>query len=143
MKTAELMAARDDFDKLRKHLEEVHRTASVLLVEDDRNDVELVKKKLQPFHLSLEVVRDSLEAIEQLKARAYDIVFLDLRLPGSSGLDVLRYAKLQSVKTIFIVLTGVDDFNPMIKEALAEGASFVLQKPITNEHLNVIFGAIT
>lgn len=142
MNRLELSQAREQFDALRQQLAAVHRRPSVLLVEDDVDDSDLVKKKLHPFHVSLEIVRNSLEAIEQLKARPFDITFLDLRLPQGSGLEVLRYAKIQSVKTIFIVLTGVDDFNPMIKEALEEGASFVLQKPITSEHLNVIFGAI-
>lgn len=143
MNHAELSSARAQFDEMRRNLASVNRRPAVLLVEDDELDGELVKKKLQPFHVSLEIVRTSIEAIEQLKVRPFDITFLDLRLPGGSGLDVLRFAKLQSVKTIFIVLTGVDDFNPMIKEALEEGAKFVIQKPITNDHLQVIFGTIT
>lgn len=144
MRYRDLSEARSQFDELRRNLAAIDRRPSVLLVEDDGNDATLVKKKLQPFHLSMELAKTSLEAIEQLKLRAFDITFLDLRLESpASGLDVLRYARNQSINTIFIVLTGVDDHNPLIKEALEEGAKFVIQKPITAEHLQVIFGSIT
>lgn len=142
MKAAELNEAREQFAELRRTLAATDRRPAVLLVEDDPNDVTLVKKKLHPFHVSLEVARSSIEAIEQLKIRKFDVTFLDLRLDGGSGLDVLRYARSSLIQTIFIVLTGVDDHNPMIKEALAEGAQFVLQKPITSEHLQIIFQTI-
>lgn len=142
MKAKELNEAREQFAELRRNLAATDRRPCALLVEDDRNDAELVKKKLHPFHVSLEVACSSFEAIEQLKVRQFDVIFLDLKLDVGSGLDVLRYAAQQSVKSIFIVLTGMDDHNPLIREALAEGAQFVIQKPITEDHLKVIFQTI-
>lgn len=144
MNKQELSEARSQFDELRRTLSAVGKRPSVLLVEDDGDDAQLVKKKLHPFHISVELAKTSLEAIEQLKLRFFDIIFLDLRLEkSSSGLDVLRYARNQSIDTIFIVLTGVDDHNPLIKEALEEGAKFVIQKPISSDHLQVIFGTLS
>lgn len=143
MKTHELEDARATFSALRRQWEQVNRTPSVLLVEDDKNDAELVKKKLQLFRVSVETVQTSLQAIEKLKAGKFDVALLDLRLNEGSGLDVLRFVKMASLDTILIVLTGVDDESPIIKEALIEGAKFVVQKPLTSEHLQVIFGTIT
>lgn len=134
--------AREHFAELRRTLASLDRRPAVLLVEDNRDDVDLVKKKLHRFHVSLETAVTSLEAIEQFKARAFDVTFLDLKLDVGSGLDVLRYARNESIKTLFIVLTGVNDANPIIKEALSEGANFVIQKPISDDHLQAILGTL-
>lgn len=140
---AELAKARVQLADLRQNLSKLTRTPRVLAVEDDPNDTSHLKKKLQPFPVTLETCRTALEAIELLKAKTFEVVFLDLRLETDSGLDVLSFAEQENVKSFFIVLTGVNDSDPMIKEAYSRGALFSLQKPINEDHLRLIFGTIS
>jgi two-component system response regulator PilR (NtrC family) len=144
MTTSDLNKAREQFEALRLNLSRLPRHPSVLIVEDDRNDSDHLKKKLHPFRMSLEFCRTSKEAIEQLKVRAFDVILLDLRLnEGGSGLDVLVYASMQKVKGFFIVLTGMDDHDPLIQEALRMGAVSAIRKPISDDHIKLIFGTIS
>lgn len=142
MNALQLDQARDQLQSLRANLAGLQRSPKVLAVEDDLNDVSDLKKKLHPFRVSFDCCRTSLEAIEKLKAENYDLVFLDLRLDGGSGLDVLTYAETEQIKSFFIVLTGMDDSDPMIQEALKRGAVHATRKPITEAYLRLTFGAL-
>jgi DNA-binding NtrC family response regulator len=143
MTQAKLAQAREALGDLRDNLAKLSRNPLVLSVEDDRQDENFLKKKLQPFRVDLETCGTSKDAIELLKRKHFEVVLLDLRLDGGSGLDILSFAEAEKIKSYFIVLTGMDDGDPMISEAMSRGAHFVLQKPISEDHLRLIFGTIS
>ena len=143
MNALQLEDAREQLQRLRQNLAGLPRRPKVLAVEDDPHDVEDLKKKLRPFCVSLTCCRTSLEAIEKLKEENYDLVFLDLRLDGGSGLDVLTFAESEKIESFFIVLTGMDDSDPMIQEALKRGAVHATRKPISEAYLRLTFGTLS
>jgi len=65
----------------------------VLVVEDDRHIRELVTLHLGLEDLGVEAVGDGQAALERLAARAYDLVILDIMLPGVDGLTVCRVVR--------------------------------------------------
>lgn len=129
-------------EAFQENLRRTNRRPCVLLLEDDGNDVTLAALKLKEHQISVMVAASVRQAIELLDITPFDVVFLDLRLPQGSGLEVLSYAQHAGLQTIFIVLTGVDDSDPMIQESLTRGATSVIRKPLTDEHIKLIFGAI-
>jgi CheY-like chemotaxis protein len=142
MTPAEIAEARKLLQDFRAHLAGLTRKPTVLLVEDSDSDARLVLHDISAFNVRAGLARTAPEAIHALEAQRYDLVLLDLRLGEGSGMEVLKYATDKNIDTLFIVLTGMDEHSPVIKEALDSGARFVIQKPVTNEHLNLIFGTL-
>jgi PAS domain S-box-containing protein len=64
------------------------RGARVLLVEDHPVNQQLVQLILESWDVETYLASDGLEALEQLEARLYDVVLMDIQMPGMSGLDV-------------------------------------------------------
>jgi DNA-binding response OmpR family regulator len=121
-------------------------TSTFLLVEDDPNDVFFLQYAFEQAGIKnrLVAVEHGQEAIDYLSGRGkygdrsqYPlpcIVLLDLKLPGVSGLDVLRWARKQPEVScvLFIVLTSSKDQND-IHEAYRLGARSYLVKPLSLE----------
>lgn len=109
---------------------EVVEKLSVLLVEDDVNDVEAVQrafKTVQPAIFELVHVPRFLDAIQKLRTESFQVVILDLGLPDSVGLNgVQRLMKMIPTVPV-IVLTGVDDEVTALK-GIELGAQEVLDK---------------
>lgn len=137
-----ILKGQETLADLRKTMTSLQRRALVLLVEDFPDDVELTSRVFAQFDIILDIVTSAQDAIAKLKAKDYDVIFLDLVLPDCSGLDVISQAVARQSGAFFIVLTGINDENPMIKEALDRGAKCVIRKPITPEHVRLIFGSV-
>jgi CheY-like chemotaxis protein len=117
------------------------RPLRVLLVEDNPDDAEitrLVAERTVPCRV--DVITDGVSAVQALRGEASaehpppDVILLDLRLPGASGLDVLRHVRRQPAyrRTPVIVLTTVGDVEETIVACYAAGANSFLQKPATS-----------
>ncbi|TGD78518.1 PAS domain-containing hybrid sensor histidine kinase/response regulator [Hymenobacter wooponensis] len=64
------------------------RGTRILLVEDHPVNQQLVQLILESWNVETHIASDGLEALEQLEARLYDVVLMDIQMPGMSGLDV-------------------------------------------------------
>ncbi len=106
-----------------------------ILIVDDHPVVRLGMKSLLSNHTDFEVVgeaetvKSALELIEQLRP---DIVLLDIRLPGESGLDLLH--QIQQFAAKVIILTSFDD-EEHIRVALQGGAHGFILKSVSDEML--------
>ncbi|WP_456436550.1 response regulator transcription factor [Thermovibrio ammonificans] len=110
--------------------------ARVLLVEDDDSIGELVTYYLKNKGYDVEWVQDGLEARELLKSRKYDIIVLDLMLPGVNGLDLCREIRLRGINkdTPIIVLTAIGDEDTKV-HGLEAGADDYVTKPFSIKEL--------
>ena len=98
-----------------------------LLVEDDRMIGAAVAQALRDASYAVDWVTDGETAIEAVEAEQYDLVLLDLGLPGADGLDVLRRFKTRGLLPVIIV-TARDAIDDRI-EGLDLGADDYLIKP--------------
>lgn len=128
--------------QLRRTILSIGRRAIALLVEDASDDIALTERVFRSFDVKLDVAISVEQGVRRMREKDYDVVFLDLALPDGSGLDVISQAVAHQDDAFFIVLTGVNDENPMLKEALDRGAKCVIRKPITADHLRLIFGSV-
>ena len=114
----------------------------MLLVEDNEDDIELTLRALKKNNLENDLVicRDGEEAIAYLfRTGAHanrepdmpEVVLLDLKLPGQSGLDVLRKIRAdERTKTLpVVILTSSSEDKDMV-ESYRLGANSYVQKPI-------------
>ncbi len=106
----------------------------LLLVEDDPMLGDAVQRVLQQESFAVDWVRDGEEAELALAALAYDLVLLDLGLPGKNGLDILRDLRRNKISMPVIILTARDAVNDRIA-GLDSGADDYLVKPFDPDEL--------
>lgn len=100
----------------------------ILLVEDDAMIGEAVRLGLKKQGMTVDWVKDGVSAKAALAAEPFDLVLLDLGLPGMDGLQVLRYARSSGKKVPILILTARDSVTDRIK-GLDAGADDYIVKP--------------
>lgn len=109
---------------------------SILLVEDDKNIAKLVKYNLEKEGFLLHAVEAGEDALKELFSKEYDIVILDLMLPGIDGLEVCREIK-QSEKTkhipVIMLTAKGEEVDRIVGFEL--GASDYVVKPFSPREL--------
>ena len=109
--------------------------AKLLLVEDDQSLADNVKNWLESENHVVDLLRDGAEAISHLKIYSYDVIILDIGLPGESGLSVLKSFRDAGGKTPIIFLTGKDSVEDKMT-GLDSGADDYLTKPFNVNELS-------
>jgi two-component system OmpR family response regulator len=106
----------------------------VLVVEDDRTVGQYVARGLAEQQYVVELVDDGRAALDAAGTGHFDLVVLDLRLPGMSGLEVLRTLRDRGVGTPVLVLTAQDSVEFKV-DALRMGADDYVTKPFAMAEL--------
>ena len=106
----------------------------ILVVEDDRTVGQYVRRGLEEQRLHVDLVEDGLEGLRFASGGSYDLVILDLRLPGMSGLEVLRTLRDRGLTVPILVLTAQDAVDFKV-QALRSGADDYVTKPFAFEEL--------
>lgn len=102
----------------------------VLLVEDDEDDVLLAKEYLADstnFKFVLEWISDTETAREKMVQGKHDVILIDYRLGGETGLDLIQYAQQQGVLTPCILLTGQGDLKVDIDASRFGAADYLVK----------------
>ena len=106
----------------------------ILVVDDEKHIRDSCIRLLQRKRYDVEGAASGIEALEKIGKEVYDLVLLDVRMPGMDGIEVLRRAKEIAPNILVLVLTGhgtADTAN----EATELGAAGFIRKPISIEHL--------
>jgi two-component system response regulator AtoC len=116
--------------------------ANILVVDDD----EVVRlshlRSLRGPSWNVEAAWDGNEALRAMERRSFDVVLLDLRMPGADGLSVLKTIKQRWPESEVIIITGYATVDS-VKEAVRLGAGDYLAKPVGPEDvINATTGAI-
>lgn len=106
----------------------------ILLVEDDQLLGDTVNQALDAEGYAVDWLSDGGLAVGALKSENYDLVVLDLRLPGISGNEILKTMRRQGMETPVLVLTACDALSDKI-EGLDAGADDYLTKPFEMDEL--------
>jgi DNA-binding response OmpR family regulator len=100
----------------------------ILLVEDDRQLAEGLRKALASSDFAVDCIGDGAQADGVLRTDSFDLVVLDLGLPGLDGLTMLRRLRARQVQTPVLVITARGDVAAKV-EGLDQGADDYLSKP--------------
>ena len=106
----------------------------LLLVDDEDNFRQTLFKRLAKRGLIVEQAADGNECLSILQNQAMDVVVLDVKMPGISGIEVLKQIKDRYPKIEVILLTGHATTADGV-EGIKQGAFDYLSKPIELEHL--------
>jgi len=108
----------------------------ILIVDDNKVNVELLKAQLKPYDYQIDVAFDGEEALQKISKAPPDMVLLDLMMPKISGFEVCRWIK-QNKETQFvpvIVITALQELDDKLK-AIELGADDFLVKPFNKLEL--------
>src|SRR6266481_2435010 len=109
----------------------------LLLVEDKTELRTMLRKALERAGYTVDEAPDGAAAIQKVRARRYLLVITDLKMPGASGLDVLRETKQADAAIPVLLLTAYGSVEEAVA-AMKEGAFDFLQKPVDLEHLKLL-----
>ena len=106
----------------------------VLVIEDDPTVGQFVKRGLEEQRWGVDLVANGEEGERWAQSEAYDLIILDMRLPGKSGLDVLRGLRARGFERPVLVLTAQDAVDAKV-QTLRAGADDYVTKPFAFEVL--------
>ncbi|HEX9484859.1 MAG TPA: response regulator transcription factor [Gemmatimonadaceae bacterium] len=114
----------------------------ILVIEDDPTVGQYVKRGLEEHRWDVDLTPDGEEGERRAGAGAYDLVVLDMRLPGKSGLDVLQSLRANGFERPVLVLTAQDAVDAKVT-TLRAGADDYVTKPFAFEELLARVEALT
>ena len=98
----------------------------ILIVDDEKPICDLIDLNLSASGYHCKAVQDGLEAIDLIEREAFDLILLDIMLPGADGYDVMDYIRPLKIPVIFI--TAKHEVKDRVK-GLKLGADDYLVKP--------------
>jgi DNA-binding response OmpR family regulator len=106
----------------------------ILVIEDDPTVGEYVKRGLEEQRWGVDLVSDGEEGERRARSEAYDLIVLDMRLPGKSGMQVLHGLRARGFERPILVLTAQDAVDAKVG-ALRAGADDYVTTPFAFEEL--------
>ena len=107
-----------------------------LKVDDEESIQYLLSKQLEQWGYVCAAVSSGQEALEKLASRQFDLMLLDMRMPGMSGLEVLRQSRDDHPAMCVVMLSALLDVKVMA-EAIALGADDYITKPCDPDVLKI------
>ena len=114
----------------------------ILVVEDERALCETIVRSLRRLAYSVDPCYDGDTAIDLLGSERYDLVLLDLNLPGADGMTVLRTLRQTDRETRVLILSARSEVTDKV-EGLDAGANDYLAKPFHLEELEARIRSLT
>lgn len=115
----------------------------VLVVEDEPKLLDVLQRGLTAKGYTADTIADGKEALDRivLYKDDYDVVVLDLLLPGMDGHTICRLAREKGVKTPILILTALDEVKSKV-DLLNSGADDYLHKPFSFDELDARLNAL-
>jgi diguanylate cyclase (GGDEF)-like protein/PAS domain S-box-containing protein len=118
-----------------RFINRVRRTRTLLLVDDEENILSSLKRLLRRDGYHIVTANSAAEGLQRLAEHEVDVIISDQRMPGMTGVEFLRRAKVVYPDTIRMVLSGYTELQSII-DAVNEGAIYkFLTKPWDDERL--------
>ncbi len=100
----------------------------ILLIEDEANVVNLLKRGLEEEGYDISVAMDGISGYEMAGSHTFDLMIIDIMLPGMNGIDICRKLRQQKVATPILMLTALGSTENIVS-GLDSGADDYLVKP--------------
>lgn len=103
----------------------------ILFVDDDTDSLETYVKAVSLADHKADVASSALEGWDLIKSQEYDLIFVDLNIPGMSGFELLeKIRKHKKAKTVPVVVISAMPEAALIDDVLDAGAQLFLEKPV-------------
>jgi DNA-binding NtrC family response regulator len=111
---------------------------NALIVDDEaelrRSVISVLRTSMPNFHFQVDEASDGKEALEKYKSGDWDLVLMDVRMPGMNGIEALRAIKDHDPRTFVVLMTAHSNVQDAIA-AVKEGAYDYLEKPVHPQKL--------
>lgn len=115
----------------------------ILIVDDDETVRRSYLRSLESLSCNIEAASDGDQALQTMADKPFDVVLLDMRMPGQDGMSVLRTIKQRWPDSEVVIITGYPTVDSA-KEAVRLGAYDYISKPVAPQDvINVTDSAIT
>ncbi len=111
-------------------------TNRLLIIDDDQNIRDVLEEFLSEKGYEVETSGEGNDALEKIKTTRFDVIVLDLKLPGMDGIDVLKAIVRIDPDTMVIMMTGYASLETAI-ESIREGAYDYITKPFRLEEIHI------
>ena len=111
----------------------------ILVVDDDASLRRVLQVQLEQEGYAVASAASAQQTLSMLQVQPYDLVISDLKMPGSSGLELLRQIRLQYPEAIVLILTAFGTVETAV-EAMKSGAYDYLTKPVHPDELSLVVG---
>lgn len=112
-------------------------SGNIIVIDDDEGMRDSCQQVLTRAGYMVRTAKSGQEGLELIKKESFDLVILDLKMPGISGNEVLREIKMYNPEVIVIVITGYPTIESAV-ESMKNGAYDFLPKPFSSESLRII-----
>ena len=109
--------------------------AAVLVVDDDEVMRDLLKRVLERSGFEVLTARDGRDGVERFHGRTVDLTITDMVMPVMDGVEMIRTLVAEQPNIRIIAVSGVDDWDNLLKSARNLGAKAVLRKPVSSAEL--------
>jgi two-component system CheB/CheR fusion protein len=107
----------------------------ILIADDDLMNRELLLLLLKEFcGYTADIVNNGLEALEQLKTQSYDVIFMDMQMPGMDGITTTKMIRQSPQPQPWIIAVTANILDEKIEQCLQAGMNDHLGKPILIEN---------
>jgi len=114
----------------------------ILIIEDEHRIANSIKKGLEQENYAVDIAYDGNDGFDLAATEEYDVIILDLMLPGMDGTDICQNLRKNKVHTPILILTAKGQIQDKIK-GLDNGADDYLTKPFSFEELLARIRALT
>lgn len=114
----------------------------ILIVEDDYHLGDTLKNLLEEHGMETDLVADGNEGLDYALSDYYDLVILDVMLPGMNGFDIVSHMRKEKISTPVLLLTAKDEWTDKVT-GLDAGADDYLTKPFVPQELLARIRALT
>ncbi|SEF65160.1 two-component system, response regulator YesN [Butyrivibrio sp. Su6] len=120
------------------------RNVTAILIDDEQSVIDGLKHIIDWDRFNIKLLgtaNDGITALKLLLEWQPDFAIVDINLPGISGLEIIKQARENNIKSDFIILSGFGEFS-YAQEAIRHGAKAYLLKPVNPDEINNHIGQI-
>ncbi|HBA84866.1 MAG TPA: two-component system response regulator [Verrucomicrobia bacterium] len=110
---------------------------TALVIDDDALMREFIVETLRRNGIAVTETSNGLDAKRMLEERQFDMAFIDLKMPGLDGMQILKFMKTSHIGTLPVIITAFGTVEKAV-EAMRNGAYDFLMKPFSPEQVEII-----
>ena len=114
---------------------------TILVVDDNKMNLFIVKRMLEPFNLVVDTAENGKEALEKVQLKTYSLVFMDCMMPEMDGIETLKHLRKSEdayCREVPVIVMTANAIKGAREELLAEGFDDYIAKPYTGKQLEEI-----
>lgn len=108
----------------------------ILFIDDDTDSLAMYVRAVSLANHQADIASSVLEGWELIKEKSYDLIFVDLNIPGVSGFEMLQMIrKDKKTKKIPVIVISAMPEDSLVDDVLKAGAQLFLEKPVALDEL--------